>query len=67
MNALFDFCGIAECKPGASTFLGDHYFWRRRRMMALPMLRERGIASIILENPFYGLRKPKNQVKAKVN
>ena len=31
-------------------------------MMALPMIRERGIASIILENPFYGLRKPKYQV-----
>jgi hypothetical protein len=28
----------------------------------LPMLRQRGIASIILENPFYGLRKPKYQV-----
>ncbi len=31
-------------------------------MMALPMVRERGIGSIILENPFYGLRKPKYQV-----
>jgi hypothetical protein len=30
-------------------------------MMALPMVRERGVGSIILENPFYGLRKPKNQ------
>jgi hypothetical protein len=45
-----------------NSFSGDHYFWRRRRMMALPMVRERGIGSIILENPFYGLRKPKYQV-----
>lgn len=43
---------------------GDHYFWRRRRLMALPMIRERGIGSIILENPFYGLRKPKHQLRS---
>lgn len=43
---------------------GDHFFWRRRRMMALPLLRERQVASIILENPFYGLRKPKHQLRS---
>jgi hypothetical protein len=32
--------------------------------MALPLLRERGIASIILENPFYGLRKPQQQLRS---
>jgi hypothetical protein len=37
-------------------------FWRRRQMMAKPLLKEGGIASIILENPFYGLRKPKDQM-----
>jgi hypothetical protein len=37
-------------------------FWKRRQMMAKPLLKEGGIASIILENPFYGLRKPKDQV-----
>jgi hypothetical protein len=37
-------------------------FWRRRQMMAKPLLKEGGIASVILENPFYGLRKPKDQV-----
>lgn len=30
--------------------------------MAKPLLREAGIGAIILENPFYGLRKPKDQV-----
>lgn len=43
---------------------GDHGFWRRRQMMAKPLLKEGGIASIILENPFYGLRKPKDQVRS---
>lgn len=38
------------------------YFWRRRNFMAKPLLREAGIGAIILENPFYGLRKPKDQV-----
>ena len=32
--------------------------------MALPMLRERGIGSVILEAPFYGLRKPKQQFRS---
>lgn len=43
---------------------GDHFFWRRRTMLAKPLLKEAGIASIILENPFYGLRKPKDQVRS---
>ena len=43
---------------------GDHYYWRRRRLMALPMVKERGIGSIILECPFYGLRKPKHQLRS---
>ena len=30
----------------------------------LPLLREREVASIILENPFYGLRKPKEQFRS---
>ena len=37
-------------------------FWRRRLFMAKPLLQEAGIASIILENPFYGSRKPKAQL-----
>ena len=43
---------------------GDHFFWRRRNLMALPMLRERGIPSMIVENPYYGLRKPKEQLRS---
>jgi hypothetical protein len=45
---------------------GDHFFWRRRRLMALPLLKDRGIASIILENPFYGMRKPHNQLRSSI-
>ncbi|KAL1459661.1 hypothetical protein WDU94_011619 [Cyamophila willieti] len=41
---------------------GDHHFWRRRNLIAKPLLKESNIGSIILENPFYGLRKPENQV-----
>lgn len=38
---------------------GDEGF-RRRRLVAMPLLR-RGIGSVILENPFYGLRRPPGQ------
>ncbi|XP_077299151.1 protein ABHD18 isoform X2 [Arctopsyche grandis] len=43
---------------------GDHFFWRRRNLMAKPLLKEGGIGAIILENPFYGLRKPQDQVRS---
>jgi len=43
---------------------GDHYYWRRRGLMAVPMLRERGVGSIIIENPYYGLRKPRKQLRS---
>lgn len=43
---------------------GDHYFWRRRELLAKPLVQEGGVASIILENPFYGLRKPRGQVRS---
>jgi len=39
---------------------GDHFYWRRRNFMCKPLL-DHGITSIILENPYYGKRKPKNQ------
>ncbi|XP_066158280.1 protein ABHD18 isoform X2 [Euwallacea fornicatus] len=45
---------------------GDHYFWRRRNIMAKPLLKA-GIGAIILENPFYGLRKPKKQIRSSVH
>lgn len=46
---------------------GDHYFWRRRTLTCRPLLKEHGVASIILENPFYGLRKPKDQVRSNLH
>nr|CAD7443852.1 unnamed protein product [Timema bartmani] len=46
---------------------GDHGFWRRRQLMAKPLIKEAGIAAIILENPFYGLRKPKDQVRSNLH
>ncbi|XP_046833640.1 protein ABHD18 isoform X1 [Vespa crabro] len=46
---------------------GDHFFWRRRNLIAKPLLKESGIASILLENPFYGLRKPKNQIRSSLH
>ena len=35
--------------------------------MALPMVKERKVASIILENPYYGLRKPKTQLRSSLH
>ena len=43
---------------------GDHFFWRRRNFMAKPLVSESAIGSVILENPFYGIRKPKNQIRS---
>ncbi|KAI8798026.1 protein ABHD18 isoform X2 [Biomphalaria glabrata] len=46
---------------------GDHYFWRRRFFTARPLLKETGIASILLENPYYGTRKPKKQLRSSLH
>ncbi|XP_058049288.1 protein ABHD18 isoform X2 [Ahaetulla prasina] len=43
---------------------GDHYFWRRRTLMARPMIKEACMASLLLENPYYGYRKPKDQLRS---
>ncbi|XP_051784356.1 protein ABHD18 isoform X2 [Erpetoichthys calabaricus] len=43
---------------------GDHFFWRRRTLMARPMIKETCMASLLLENPYYGYRKPKDQVRS---
>ncbi|XP_028314793.1 protein ABHD18 isoform X2 [Gouania willdenowi] len=40
------------------------HFWRRRTLMARPMIKEAGIASLLLENPYYGCRKPKEQLRS---
>ena len=42
-------------------------FWRRRELTALPLLKERGIGALLLENPFYGTRKPKGQTRSQLN
>ena len=34
--------------------------------MAEPLIQEKGVASIILETPFYGLRKPKEQFRSRL-
>ena len=45
---------------------GDEGFDRRRSALALPLLRE-GIGSLILENPYYGRRRPSGQHKKMLN
>ncbi|MCX5838195.1 MAG: alpha/beta hydrolase family protein [Deltaproteobacteria bacterium] len=52
------------CMHFAAT--GDEGFERRRRALALPLLRE-GIGSLILENPYYGRRRPPGQHKKMLN
>lgn len=42
---------------------GDHTFFRRRFGFANDLLKH-GITSILLENPYYGSRKPKNQFRS---
>lgn len=56
------------CKPVCLHLAGtgDHYFWRRRNLMVKPLLKE-GLGGIILENPFYGLRKPTDQVRSSLH
>eukprot|EP01134_Creolimax_fragrantissima_P004862 CFRG4862T1 len=43
---------------------GDHGF-NRRHLIALPLV-SHGIASLILESPYYGTRKPLKQVRSKL-
>lgn len=42
---------------------GDHGFSRRRELIAKPLL-SHGISSLILENPYYGQRKPTEQSRS---
>lgn len=46
---------------------GDHGFKWRRYMTAKPLAKNHGIGSIILQNPFYGCRKPDDQTGSGVN
>ena len=43
---------------------GDHSFWRRYRFLAHPLAKDYNIGSVIVENPFYGTRKPRNQIRS---
>ncbi|CAG9559130.1 unnamed protein product [Danaus chrysippus] len=58
-----------QCKPVCLHLAGtgDHFFWRRRNLMVKPLLKEAGVGGIILENPFYGLRKPTDQVRSSLH
>ncbi|OWR54941.1 hypothetical protein KGM_206912 [Danaus plexippus plexippus] len=58
-----------RCKPVCLHLAGtgDHFFWRRRNLMVKPLLKEAGVGGIILENPFYGLRKPTDQVRSSLH
>lgn len=42
---------------------GDHGFSRRLNQISIPLASQE-IASIVIQNPFYGDRKPKNQMKS---
>ena len=41
---------------------GDQDFWRRRLFLAQPLISQHNVGSIIIENPYYGCRKPKAQM-----
>ncbi|CAF2984431.1 unnamed protein product [Rotaria sp. Silwood2] len=51
---------IGICYAGT----GDHGFNRRRLFTALPLINQYRIGSILLENPYYGLRKPPHQSRS---
>ena len=40
---------------------------RRRALQGNPLLKEFGVNSAFLENPFYGYRKPKDQLRSSVH
>ncbi|CAF4364520.1 unnamed protein product, partial [Rotaria sordida] len=48
---------IGICYAGT----GDHGFSRRRLFIAVLLINQYPICSIVLENPYYGLRKPPDQ------
>ncbi|CAF2343008.1 unnamed protein product [Rotaria sp. Silwood2] len=51
---------IGICYAGT----GDQGFNRRRLLTAHPLLKHYRIGSIILENPYYGLRRPQHQARS---
>jgi pimeloyl-ACP methyl ester carboxylesterase len=70
-NAYFELLLPKNASPKTPVCLhfaatGDEGFSRRRRILALPLLEE-GIGSLILENPYYGRRRPAGQHKKMLN
>lgn len=51
---------IGICYAGT----GDQGYNRRRVLTAIPLLKEYRVATIILENPYYGFRKPTQQQRS---
>jgi len=43
---------------------GDHGYGRRRLLTAVPLINQYRIGTILLENPYYGLRKPAYQSRS---
>jgi len=43
---------------------GDHGFWRRRLLHAIPLAQRHQVGSLILETPLYGARRPKAQLRS---
>jgi len=46
---------------------GDHHYYRRRILQGNSLLKEYGVNSVFVENPFYGYRKPKDQLRSSVH
>lgn len=70
-KAVFEFAAPLEISPETPVCIhlaatGDEGFSRRRQFFALPLLKC-GIASLILENPYYGRRRPAGQQKKMLN
>ncbi|CAF1531514.1 unnamed protein product, partial [Rotaria sordida] len=54
---------IGICYAGT----GDHSFSRRRLFTAVSLINQYPIGSILLENPYYGLRKPPDQSRSSLS
>jgi hypothetical protein len=54
---------IGLCYAGT----GDHGYSRRRLLTAVPLINQYRIGSILLENPYYGPRKPSYQSRSSLS
>ncbi|XP_050353230.1 protein ABHD18 isoform X2 [Nymphalis io] len=74
LRRLFEFRKIVSNRDECFKLVDKDYpvtitkfFWRRRNLMVKPLIKEAGIGGIILENPFYGLRKPTDQIRSSLH